>query len=176
MPSHLRQIEMPAQREAPANEPLTFDVFFETKRRRLFGAFCLITGNRHESEEIVQDAFLRLWERWDHVATLDDPVAYLFMTAMNVFRNRARRASLAVRKVASPSLRGDDLAVVEDRDELIRILHALTPRQRAALVLTDYLGYSSDEAAETLGIAASTVRALSTKARSTVRRTSGDRP
>lgn len=34
----------------------------------------------------MQDAFLRLRERWDRVAAVDDPSAYLFRTAMNVFR------------------------------------------------------------------------------------------
>jgi RNA polymerase sigma-70 factor (ECF subfamily) len=150
-----------------------FEMFFEANRRRLYGSFCLITGNRYEAEEIVQDAFLRIWERWDRIAGLDDPRGFLFRTAMNVFRNRARRAALAVRKTARPELRADDLATVEDRDELVRMLGGLTPRQRAALLLTDYLGYGSDEAAEMLGIRPSTVRALSTKGRTSVRQMQG---
>ncbi len=36
-----------------------------TSTPRLFGALCLVTGDRDEAEEIMQDAFLRLWERWD---------------------------------------------------------------------------------------------------------------
>lgn len=154
-------------------EELTFELFFETNRHRLFGSFCLITGNRHEAEEIVQDAFLKIWERWDRVAGMDDPIAFLFTTAMNVLRNRARRAALAIRKPVTPSLRSDDLAVVEDRDELVRLLRPLTPRQRAAVLLTDYLGYPSDEAAKILGIEPSTVRALSTKGRTAARQTDG---
>lgn len=173
MPQHLRQIAVPLSRESQTDEPLTFEVFFEVSRRRLYGAFCLITGNRQEAEEIVQDAFLKVWERWDRVADLEDPNGFLFTTAMNLFRNRARRASLALRKPLTPMLRADDLAAIEDRDELVRVLHALTPRQRAALVLTDYLGYRSDEAAKILGIKSSTVRALSAKGRIAARRTSG---
>lgn len=175
MPLHLRQVAAPVSREIPTDEPLAFEAFFEANRRRLFGAFCLITGNRHEAEEIVQDAFLKIWERWDRVADLEDPTGFLFMTAMNLFRNRARRAALALRKPVTPDLRADDLATVEDRVDLIRVLHALTPRQRAALVLTAYLGLASDEAARILGIEASTVRALSTKGRATVRQISGGR-
>jgi DNA-directed RNA polymerase specialized sigma24 family protein len=49
----------------------------------------------------------------------------------------------------------------------------LTPRQRAALILTDYLGYPSEEAAKILGVEPSTVRALSAKGRGTARRTLG---
>jgi RNA polymerase sigma-70 factor (ECF subfamily) len=152
-------------------EPLSFESFFEDHRSRLFGAMCLVTGSRPEAEEIVQDAFLRLWERWDRVATLEDPAGFLYRTAMNVFRNRARRAALAVRRNLRLSPNVDDLAAVEDRDEMVRLMRAMTPHQRAALVLTGYLGYSSEEAAKVLGVRASTVRALATKGRATARAT-----
>jgi RNA polymerase sigma-70 factor (ECF subfamily) len=155
--------------EARVPERRDFGVFFEENRSKLYGALCLVTGNRQEAEEIAQDAFLRLWERWDRVSTLEDPVGFLFRTAMNVFRNRARRASVATRKALGRIERTDDLATVEDRDEMVRAMRRLTPHQRAALVLTGYLGYSSEEAARILGIRPSTVRALATKGRAAAR-------
>lgn len=54
-------------------EPLGFESFFEENRSKLFGALCLVTGNRQEAEEIAQEAFLKLWERWDRVSMLEDP-------------------------------------------------------------------------------------------------------
>jgi hypothetical protein len=84
-----------------AEEPRSFEVFFASEHARLFGALCLVTGDRSEAEEVMQDAFLRLWERWDHVAEVDDPSGYLYRTAMNVFRNRYRRAALALRRTIS---------------------------------------------------------------------------
>ena len=152
-------------------EPQSFETFFEKNRSKLFGAMCLVTGNRQEAEEITQDAFLKLWERWDRVSTVEDPTGFLFRTAMNVFRNRARRATLAARKALGLVEPSDDLAAVDDRDEVIRAMRHLTPNQRAALVLTGYLGYSSEEAAKTLGVRASTVRALATKGRARARAT-----
>jgi RNA polymerase sigma-70 factor (ECF subfamily) len=160
-----------ASREGPVEEPQGFEAFFEEHRSKLFGAMCLVTGNRQEAEEITQDAFLKLWERWGRVSRLDDPTGFLFRTAMNVFRNRARRATLAARKALGLADGGDDLAAVDDRDEVVRAMRHLTPSQRAALVLTGYLGYSSEEAAKTLGVRASTVRALATKGRATARAT-----
>ena len=151
-------------------EPLGFEIFFEQSRARLFSALCLVTGNRHEAEEIAQDAFLKVWERWDRISTLEDPTGFLFRTAMNLFRNRARRAGLAVRKALALAPGTDDLAAIEDRDEMVRELRTLTPHQRAALVLTGYLGYSSEEAAKILGVRASTVRALATKGRAAARK------
>jgi len=80
-----------------AEAPQRFEDFFHAEHARLFGALCFATGVRHEAEEIMQDAFLRMWERWDE-GRFDDPSAHLFRTAMNVFRNRYRRSVLGLRK------------------------------------------------------------------------------
>src|SRR5262245_59520996 len=118
-----------------AEHPRSFEEFFASEHARLFGALCLVTGDQDEAEEIMQDAFLRLWERWDRVSDVDDLTAYLFRTAMNVFRNRYRRAVLALRRTVSPSASEDALGTVEDRDVVVRALRGLTPQQRAAIVL-----------------------------------------
>jgi RNA polymerase sigma-70 factor, ECF subfamily len=159
---------------AVAEEPRSFEMFFASEHGRLFGALCLVTGDRSEAEEIMQDAFLRLWERWDRVATIDDPSAYLFRTAMNVFRNRYRRAALALRKTISIAPTEDALATVDDRDVVVRALRGLTPDQRAAVVLTGYVGLSSEEAGKMLGMRPSTVRTLATRARAAIREKAGD--
>jgi hypothetical protein len=48
----------------------------------------VITGSRGEAEDLAQEAFTRLFERWDRVAALDDPTGYLHRTATNLFRNQ----------------------------------------------------------------------------------------
>jgi DNA-directed RNA polymerase specialized sigma24 family protein len=84
---------------------------------------------------------------------------------MNVFRNRYRRASLAVRRALSLAPVTDDLAAVETHDEVVRLLRTLSPPQRAAVLLTALLDYSAEDAGEMLGIRASSVRSLTTRAR-----------
>ena len=122
----------------------------------------------------MQDAFLRLLERWDHVAEINDPSAYLYRTAMNVFRNRYRRAALALRKTISLAPSEDALATVEDRDVVVRALRGLTPGQRAAVVLTGYVGLTAEEAGKVLGMRAGAVRTLATRARAAIREKAGD--
>ena len=73
----------------------TFEAFYQAEARTLFRRLWLVTANRAEAEELMQDAFLKVWERWDHVSGMDDPVGYLYRTAMNLFRKRYRRATLA---------------------------------------------------------------------------------
>ena len=100
---------------------------------------------------------------------MDNPEAFLFRTAMNVFRNRSRRARLALRRTIGSSDPRDELAEVEDRDLVERALRPLTPRERAAVVLTCYVGLTSQEAGRALGIRSGAVRTLTARARAAMK-------
>ncbi len=147
----------------------SFEEFFGAEHARLLRALFLVTGNEHEAEEIAQDAFLRLWERWDRVGRVDDPTGYLYRTAMNAFRSRYRRAVLAARRAVRLAPTGDAFEAADERDAVARALGTLAPRQRAALVLTEMLGYGSEEAGRILGVKAVTARVLASQARSAMR-------
>ena len=147
----------------------SFEEFFEVEHVRLYRVLFAITGNRQEAEDISQDAFLRVWERWDRVHEMEDPAGYLHRTAMNVFRDRYRRLVLGMKRAIRISSPPDAYEEVEARSVAASVLGSLTPRQRAALVLTEALGYSAEEAGKLLGIKGSTVRALHFQARSALK-------
>jgi RNA polymerase sigma-70 factor (ECF subfamily) len=153
---------------------LRFEDFYEAQHRSLFGAMCLITGNRHDAEEITQEAFVTIWERWDRVEGMENPAGYLYRTAMNTFRMRFRRAKIAARRVARSVAKSDDLDVFEARHELDRGLATLTPRQRAAVVLTELLELSSVEAGKAMGVKPATVRKLASQGRGALRGAIGE--
>ena len=152
-----------------------FDEFFEDAHERLFKALYFVTGNRQDAEDVMQDAFLRLWERWDEIERLTDPTGYLFRVALNGFRMRRRRAAMALRKILPVVEERDVFADAEMRADVRRLLLGLTPRQRAALVLVDLLGYPSEQAASILRVRPSTVRALATQGRRALRAKEGAR-
>lgn len=146
--------------------PLTFDAFFEAEKDRLLRVLGFITGSRAEAEDLAQEAFTRVFERWHTVRAMEDPAGYLHRTAMNLLRSQKRRVARAVKRAVGLAPEPDLFGQVDDRDLVARVLASLTPRQRAALVLTEALGYSGEEAGRLLGIRASTVYALTHQARS----------
>jgi RNA polymerase sigma-70 factor (ECF subfamily) len=102
MTSSLRSTSIGTSGEAVVDiTPNRFEEFYESNFRRVFTGLCLVTGDRHEAEEITQESFLRVFEHWDRVGALEDPTGYVFRVAMNVFRSRYRRAALAVRRALS---------------------------------------------------------------------------
>jgi RNA polymerase sigma factor (sigma-70 family) len=166
-------VSLPAAEVAMSmTEP--FEDLVRAESARLFRALYLITGNRHESEEIMQDAFLALWERWDRVGAMDDPTGYLFRTAMNAFRRRTRRAALAVKRAVAVGPPEDPFSEVDTRRDVVEALASLDRKQRAAVVLTGLLGYSSEEAGQLLGMSAGSVRVLASRARSHLRTAIGE--
>jgi RNA polymerase sigma-70 factor, ECF subfamily len=153
---------------------LTLEELFATEHVALFRALYLITGNTQEAEELMQDAFLKVWERWDSVSEMDNPAGYLCRVAVNGARSRVRRLRLSARHALAPGLPEDPFAAADLRDELVRALATLTERQRMALVLTDLMGIPADESAKLLGIRPPTVRSLASQARSALKVTMED--
>jgi len=153
----------------------SFEEFFEAEKAGLYGALCLVTRNRFEAEEITQDAFVRVLEKWERVRSLEDPVGYLYRTAMNAFRKQHRRAVLATKRTLGLTPADDGIEAIEARDAAVRALAPLSSRQRAAVVLIDLLGYPSEEAAKMLGIRASTIRQHASRAHAALKRSMEDR-
>jgi RNA polymerase sigma factor (sigma-70 family) len=152
-----------------------FDEFFEDEHERLFKALYFVTGNRQDAEELMQDAFMKLWERWDQIDRIADPTGYLFRVALNGFRMRRRRAATALRRLTPVVEERDPFVDAEMRADVQRLLLGLTVRQRAALLLVDLLGYTSEQAARILRVRPSTVRALATQGRRALRAKEGAR-
>ena len=118
-------IEEQVQSEATA-EP-TFDDLFSDHHERLYRALYLIVGNSHEAEELMQDAFVKVLERWDRI---DNPAGYLYRSALNSTRSRFRRLQLAAKRSLSSGEPEDPFAAADLRDQLVRSLRELPERQR----------------------------------------------
>jgi RNA polymerase sigma-70 factor (ECF subfamily) len=153
--------------------PPDFASFFADEHRGLYKVLYFVTGNRADAAELMQEAFLKLWERWDSIDRIKDPTAYLFRVALNGSRMRARAARRAARRLVALGPPADPFEEVNLREDVQRMLLGLSPRQRAALVLLDMYGYGSREAARIMGIRPSTVRALATQGRAVLRTSGG---
>ena len=127
-----------------------------------------------DAENVAQEAFVRLHQRWD---TLDDHtyvVGYLRATVVNLSRSRLRHLRV-VRK--APQDRPEDersaevSAVAKWEQQRIRaVLVKLSRRQREVLVLRYWLDLTTVAIAETLGISPGTVKATTHHAMENLRK------
>jgi RNA polymerase sigma-70 factor (ECF subfamily) len=155
-----------------ARGELVFEGFFESNYEPLLRLMYLVTGNRSEAEDLAQEAFVRVYERWDRVRGVENPEGYLYRTALNAHRSRLRRLTVAMRNLlVRPEPERDLFEAAHDRDLIRRALSGLPTGQRQAVVLVEWLGLSDVEAAGILRVAPVTVRVRISRARRTLRET-----
>jgi RNA polymerase sigma factor (sigma-70 family) len=167
----MRLVALDGERIRPTGEPaMTFEEFFEVESGPLYRRMCLITRDPYEAEEVMQDAFISVFERWERVSEMDDPTGYLYRIAFRTVGRRARRAARAIFRAGQVEESTDEYASSDARNVVRDALARLTRRQRTAIVLTELLGYSSEEAGKMMGARAVTVRVLASQGRAAMRR------
>jgi RNA polymerase sigma-70 factor (sigma-E family) len=164
-----------AEPVAAGVEAPTFEGFFHQHHEPLLRVLYLATGDRHEAEDLAQEAFVRMFERWDRVRRLEDPRGYLYRAALNLRRSRIRRLAVAGKRLVGgrPETTADPADVAGERDELRRALATLPDGQREALVLCEWLEMTDAEAGGVLGISTGAVRVRVSRARANLRRVLG---
>ena len=118
----------------------------------------VICGSVSDGEDIAQDAFLRVRDRYDQ---LDDPAAYLHKAIVNLSRNQHRATTRRnAREARASRLQHSALRAPDDvtDEELVEALSHLSFDERAAVVLRYWVDWSDDEIADSLGCRPSTVR------------------
>jgi RNA polymerase sigma-70 factor (sigma-E family) len=137
----------------------------------------MLTGNAAAAEELVQDALVRTYQRWDRLVSRDDPYAYVRRTMVNAHISGWRRwgARIHLGNVAERSAADPGLVRIED-DELRQALDRLPPRQRAVLVLRYFDDLSEADAARALGCSVGTVKSQSSRAIATLRQAVANQP
>lgn len=149
-----------------------FGAFFEAEYEQLFQAMYLMCGNKADAEDLAQEAMARAFERWERIQAAESPIGYIFQIAFNLNRSLLRRAGRALRSGrAGTSIEPN---VGQARLEVLEALSSLPRSQREALVLTEWLGFSADEAGRVLRIEPSSVRGRVHRARTFLRKRFGD--
>jgi RNA polymerase sigma-70 factor, ECF subfamily len=158
---------------ARRGEPGAFEELVERTHRRVYTLAYRLVGDRHEAEDVAQEAYLRAYralrgfrgearfETWLHRITAN--------TAMNHLRRRGRFGDLLaedderVVRIEEPGRSTPDDVV--ERDEIERALGTLPTGQRAVVLLKDVYGFSCAEIGDELGISEGAVKVRLHRAR-----------
>lgn len=144
---------------------------------RLLRVAYQLTHDRAAAQDLVQDALLRVYGSLSRRGVEPgDYYAYLRRAVLNEYtRTRRLRASSEVVTDALPDRPGGELPEdrIADREQLWRALAALSPRQRAVLVLRYYEDLGDREIAAALGCREATVRSLASRGLAALRQAAG---
>lgn len=160
----------------PVEEPLDFDDVVRRLTPRLQRYATRRLGDRHEAEELVQEALLRAFDHRAELATEDDVAAWTTCVTgrLVIDRLRVRGRSTSVAEVPEGTRVGRDTAdVVVARDEArlaLDALDAMPPRQAAVLWAREVEGLAYDEIGERFGMTEPAVRSVLMRARKALRK------
>jgi len=139
--------------------------------------------DKSRAEDVTQEALIKVMIGAPELASEDHALAYLHRTienlCMDIFRLEGRRPNLILLDDAKTEIEASWQSNADQADELIKaedaavVRHALallSPAERAALIMWEVEGRSTEEIAAELGVSARTVRHTVSRARASLRR------
>jgi RNA polymerase sigma-70 factor (sigma-E family) len=150
-----------------------FERFVAASSDHLLRTGYLLVWDLAEAEDLVQETLIRVARRWPRVRSMDHPNAYARRILVNLalddrkrrFRRRRELEPAGGRPLDDRPDAGSarELGTIDARAELTAALAALTPRQRAVLVLRYFEDLSEAQVAEVLGCSLGTVKSTASR-------------
>lgn len=134
----------------------------------------IMLGDKAAAEDVVQDAFLALYRRWDNLGEAPQPLAYVRTSVLNgcrsALRRRSRRELIAFFSQPPAESAEARALVSEEYRAVVTAIRRLPRRQREVLLLRYYLDMAEDEIARTMGVSRGTVKSATSRALAAIER------
>lgn len=139
--------------------PTDFDTCYRELFPRVARTAALVARDPQLGPDLAQEAFARLYERWDRMASPEHARNFAFRVAVNLARSHLRRRVAVPFGLSGPERSTPDpTASSADWLTVAEALEELSPKQRAAVVLVDYADLDAAATGAVLGMAEATVR------------------
>ncbi len=161
---------------AREGDAAAFERLLVLHERQVLGTAARILRDSEEAKDAAQEVFLKLYRNLSRIRADADLRAWLYRVTVNacwdLLRKSRRSASvpLAVDELVAPDRTDESIALDEQNRILASALLALPFKERAAVVLRDIEGLSTEETASVLESSAVTVRSQIARARIKIKR------
>ena len=131
-----------------------FELWYRTEHARILATLTFVIGDLCLAEDVVDEAFVRAYDRWERVSSLESPAGWTYKVAINLVKRRSHRMTREYGPSASSS--GESAAPLGVQ-EIWKIVSTLPKRQREVVVFR-YIGDLTEiQIANVLGITRGTV-------------------
>jgi RNA polymerase sigma-70 factor (sigma-E family) len=156
-----------------------FDSWVAARGPGLLRLAVVLTGNRADAEDVVQEALSRALPRWERISGVDDPDAYVRRMVVNAHTSWWRKFRRREQPVAEP-VPGEPVAgpgggmASDERRRIWLACRALPDAQRTAVVLRYYERLEYAEIAALTGVREGSVRSRVSRGLATLRAELGE--
>lgn len=147
-----------------------FSDYVAARRAKLFRTACLLCGDPHRAEDIVQDALAKLYANWSRVTRADNVEGYVRRVLVNSHYSDHRRPWRRESTSALIELPLEPGLAPEDAEAIWAAIRSLPPGQRKVVVLRHIWDLSVEQTAADLGVSPGTVKSQTSDALATLRR------
>ena len=131
-----------------------FELWYKAEHARILASLTFVTGDLYLAEDVVDEAFVRAYDKWERVRSLESPAGWTYKVALNLVRQRSHRMT---RKFGPPTNSPEEPTAPLGVQEIWQIVSTLPKRQREVVVFR-YIGDLTEaQVANVLGITRGTV-------------------
>jgi RNA polymerase sigma-70 factor (sigma-E family) len=147
---------------AIGRERADIENLYRAEAQRFGRVAFLLTGNTEQAQDLVQEAFARMFHRWRSIKDPSALESYLRRTIVNLAQKAWRKRVHEQNYIQSHRSRDEDFVVahpdLETKEQLFESLRRLPSRQQAAIVLRYYEDLPEREIAKVLDCPVGTVK------------------
>lgn len=153
-----------------------FKSMFLPHNRRMYCTAWRLAGNAQEAEDLVQEAYLKLWTKRDSLTGIDNAEAYCVTLVKHLFYDDRRRKHPKTDdsppdnlNIADDSDTARNLEQSDETSHVKRLIESLPAQQRQIITMRDVDDLSYDEIETRTGICGTNIRVLLSRARKRIR-------
>ena len=153
----------------------SFKKMFLPYHRKLYGVAFRLLENEDDARDVLQDAYLKLWDKRDALGIIDNPEAFCTTLVRNMCLDLLRsphyvRERQQVELTESLPITAPDETDARDKVQVVQTLVARLPLQQQQVIrLRDMRGYTCQEIEQLTGLSANNIRVVLSRARKKIR-------
>ncbi len=153
-----------------------FKIRFLPSHKRMYRIAFRYLGNEYDAEDMVQNAYLKLWEKRDILDSIENDEAYALTIVKHLCLDRLKQPAIGfdneqelMQKTETAPQPDEALELKEDMGILLHLIEQLPEQQRRVLMLKHFEERSAEEIESETGLSNVHIRVLLSRARKTIR-------
>lgn len=151
----------------------TFKQVFLPYHQKLFRIAYRLVGNAECAEDMLQDVFVKLWEKREQLALVTNPEAFAIVTLRNTcldhLRKQKENVSFFEQDIAETDSLPDQIEYQDEAQKVKQYLTLLPHNQQVVMKLKHWEGFTDEEIEQSTGYSQGNIRVLLSRGRTAIR-------
>lgn len=156
-------------------DAITFKEKYIPYHQKLYRVAYRLLEDACDAEDLVQEAYIKLWNKRDELMVIDNSEAYCVILLRNLCLDflRAKKSHLFQSTentiITDSNMLSDRIESIDEIKHIESIINLLPEQQRKIIKLRHFDDYSNEEIEQIMGLSSINVRVLMSRARKKIK-------